>query len=108
MLNRRSRADGLWFKSRAFRATRTVVDSMPSRARIFSDRAEVDFFFFLHELGKVGHIKKGVAFKPYVHKGRLHARQHFHYAALVQVSDYALVLVPPLDVKFRYHAVFEH
>ena len=91
------RARRFFFACRLFFARRFFFDGL----------AEIDFVFLFHELGEVRDVKEGIALKADVDEGRLHAGQHFHHPAFVEVADDALILVTAFDIKFRHHAVFK-
>ena len=54
----------------------------------------------------VGHVQEGGALQAHVHERGLHARQHAHHAAKVDVADEA-ARVLALDVQLLHHAVVE-
>ncbi len=93
---------------RIFRPLRPYIRARGRGLRLFRGLAEVDLLFILHELGEIGDIQECVAVEPYINKGGLHAGQHFHHAALVEIAHHPLILVSPLDIKLGNYAVFEN
>jgi hypothetical protein len=55
---------------------------------------------------QVGHVQEGRAFQADVDEGALHARQHAHHLAQVDVAHQA-ALQRALDVQFLHGAVFD-
>jgi hypothetical protein len=55
---------------------------------------------------QVGHVQEGGALQPDVDEGALHARQHAHHLAQVDVADQA-ALERALDVQLLHRAVLD-
>ena len=66
-----------------------------------------DALEFLFLIKEIRHVKEGVAVESDIDKGRLHTRQHAHYAAFIDVADDSLVLFASLDVELSDAFVFD-
>ena len=58
-------------------------------------------------LPHIGHMQKGGALQPDIDKGRLHARQHAHHLAQVDIA-HTPTLQCAFDMQFLHHAVLDH
>ena len=75
----------------------------------------IDFLRFIDddalELGflveEIRDVKERVALQSDIHKGRLHAGQHAHYAAFVDIPDDALILFAAFDVKLSNAVILD-
>jgi hypothetical protein len=56
---------------------------------------------------QVGHVQESGTFQPDVDEGRLHARQHAHHLAEVDVAHQP-TLQRALDVQFLHRTVLDH
>ena len=92
-------------QARALGANRVFGDLHHQRLALVHQRADRLYRLAL-ALGDFGGVNKGRTFQSDIDKGRLHARQHAHDLALVDIADDATAL-GALDVHFLQYAVLD-
>ncbi len=101
-------------KPRAFAAQRVFDDlhhhGLPFKQHVLDGLGRRRFFILLWSwrdgLRHIGHMQKGRALQPNVDKGRLHARQHAHDLAQIDIA-HQTALQGAFDVDFLHHALFD-